>query len=77
MTEAGEDGAYHGCGEDSDAINDKTTSISMEELDAISLKMSSHIEEGFLRDHFRIAEQISICYKGTLNDPIFKTKKCA
>lgn len=51
--DAGEDGAYHG---------ENCSSMSMKELDEISAKMSSLIEEGFLRDHFRIAEHISICY---------------
>jgi hypothetical protein len=61
VTDAGEDGAYHGDSEDSDTSSAKS-SISMEELDEISLEMTSIIEEGLLRDHFRIAEQISICY---------------
>ena len=62
VTEAGEDGAYHGGSYESDRISNKTTRISMKELDAISLKISSLLGEGFLQDHFRIAEQISICY---------------
>lgn len=61
VTDAGEDGAYHGGSKESDTSSAQT-SISMEELDEISLKMASHIEEGLLLDHYRIAEQISICY---------------
>ena len=61
VTDGGEYGAYHGDSEES-ATSSSKTSISTEELDAISLKMSSRIEEGLLRDHFRIADQIYICY---------------
>ncbi len=61
VKDAGEDGAYKGTdtGEKNGTIGN---SISMEELDSISFKMSALVEEVCLRDHFRIAEQISICY---------------
>ena len=54
VTDAGEDGAYHG--------GSSIARISMEELDTISLQMSSLMGGSLLRDHFQIAEQISICY---------------
>ncbi len=60
VTDAGEDGAYHGSTVEEEAS--ARSSISIQKLDAVSLQMSSLMEEGRLRDHFRIAEQISICY---------------
>jgi len=44
VNEAGDDGVYH--------VDTSSTIISMEELDAISVKMASLIEEGLLRDRF-------------------------